>query len=112
MNKEKSFILWFKDLTIKDVPLVGGKNAALGEMISNLVPMGINVPDGFAVTSYAYNYFIEKAGLKEKIGEILKDLDTGNIRSLDQKGKAIRELILKSEIPADLSKEISDAYTS
>jgi len=110
MEKEKAFILWFKDLTIKDVPLVGGKNAALGEMISNLVPMGINVPDGFAVTSYAYNYFIEKAGLKEKISKILKDLDTGNVRSLGQKGKAIRELILKAEIPADLSKEISDAY--
>jgi len=111
MSKENAFILWFKDLTIKDVPLVGGKNAALGEMISNLVPMGINIPDGFAVTSHAYNHFIKESGLKEKIEKILNNLDTGNVKQLAEKGQAIRNLILKGEIPDDLSAEITKAYT-
>ncbi|MEK7552013.1 MAG: phosphoenolpyruvate synthase [Patescibacteria group bacterium] len=112
MNKEKSFILWFKDIGIKDVPLVGGKNAALGEMIANLVPLGINVPDGFAVTSFAYNHFLEKSGLKEKIAKVLEGLDTSNMRNLSKKGQAIRKLILKGKIPPDLAEEISKAYTN
>ncbi len=72
MNKNKKFILWFKDLTIKDVPLVGGKNASLGEMYRNLTKKGINVSDGFAVTAYAYRYLLDKAKIKNRIRKILK----------------------------------------
>ena len=56
-SKKKSFVLWFKELGIKDVPLVGGKNAALGEMYSHLVPLGVNIPNGFALTAFAYRFF-------------------------------------------------------
>ena len=57
-NRSKAYILWFKDLSIVDVPLVGGKNAALGEMVNNLMPLGVRLPDGFAITAHAYNYFL------------------------------------------------------
>ena len=62
----KIFIKWFEDLKIGDVPLVGGKNASLGEMIRNLGEKGVSVPGGFAVTAYAYKYTIEKQGLIKK----------------------------------------------
>ena len=66
MSKKKEFILWFKDLTINDVPLVGGKNASLGEMCRNLIKKRINIPDGFAVTAYAYRYLLKKTRIKSK----------------------------------------------
>ena len=110
MDKNKAHIIWFKDLTIGDVPLVGGKNAALGEMISSLVPLGVKVPDGFAITAEAYRYFVSSTGLDKKIAEVLSDLDTSNIKNLQKKGKQIRTLILKSKLPDDLEKEISSAY--
>ena len=61
MSKTKKFILWFDEISIEDVPLVGGKNASLGEMYRNLTKEGVKIPNGFAVTAYAYNYFLEKA---------------------------------------------------
>ena len=103
-------ILWFKELGIKDVPLVGGKNASLGELYNNLVPKGVNLPNGFAVTAAAYFYFLEKAGLKDKISEILKDLDVKNLISLQQRGKMVRQLILAAELPDDLKEEIIVEY--
>ena len=66
MNKSKEFILWFKDLTINDVHLVGGKNASLGEMYRNLTKKKVNIPNGFAVTAYAYRYLLKKAKIKNK----------------------------------------------
>jgi pyruvate,water dikinase len=111
MDKNTAHIIWFKDLKIEDVPFVGGKNAALGEMISTLVPLGVNVPDGFAITAEAYRYFVSSTGLDKKIAEVLSDLDTSSIKNLQKKGKQIRTLILKSKLPNDLEKEISEAYT-
>ena len=108
--KSKKFILWFKKISHKDVPLVGGKNASLGEMYNSLSKKGVNVPDGFATTSFAFWHFMKKTGLKEKIEEILKDLDVSNIKDLQEKGKKVRNLILKSEIPNDLKKEILKNY--
>src|SRR3989338_4666849 len=70
VTKSRKFILWFDELGIEDVHLVGGKNASLGEMYSNLAKKGVKIPNGFAVTSYAYNYFLGKAKMKE---EIIKD---------------------------------------
>jgi pyruvate,water dikinase len=93
-----------------DVPLVGGKNAALGELISNLQPLGINVPGGFAVTTDAYHYFLQTDGLKDKIAKELKAMDVKNLKDLRTRSKRIRDLIIKTEFPADLRKEIEAAY--
>ena len=108
--KKNPFIVWFKDIKISDVPTVGGKNASLGEMFSNLVKKGINVPNGFAVTAGAYHYFLEKAGIQDRIKTILRDLNVRDIDNLYYRGHKIRELILNSELPKDLEKEIIKAY--
>ena len=110
MDKNKANIIWFKDLGIDDVPIVGGKNAALGEMFANLTKLGINVPNGFAITARAYNEFLDKAGIRADMEKILKDLDTGNMRALQKAGKKVRKLILKSKLPKDLEYEIAGAY--
>lgn len=108
--KNKSFVLWLDKIGIKDAPLVGGKNASLGEMYSNLKPDGIKIPNGFTVTSFSYNYFIDFNHLKEKISKILKSIDTRDVKSLQGSGKQIRELILKGNFPFDLQKKIEDSY--
>ena len=110
MDKQRANIIWFKGLGIEDVPLVGGKNAALGEMFANLTKLGINVPNGFAITARAYNNFLDKAGIRIGMEKILKDLDTGNMRALQKAGKKVRKLILKSSLPKDLEYEIAGAY--
>lgn len=107
---KSKFILFFKELSIKDVPKVGGKNASLGEMFVNLSKKGVRIPDGFATTADAYRYFIEKSGLKERIKETLKGLDTHNVRDLMRRGAAIRKMILESEMPRDFKDEIAVAY--
>ena len=107
---EKVFIRWFEDLKIQDVPLVGGKNASLGEMIRNLGEKGVSVPGGFAITAYAYKYTIEKANIDKKIKEILSDLDTHNVHNLAERGEKIRNLIKNTPIPEELSKEIKKYY--
>src|SRR5574343_4797 len=79
-------------------------------MYSNLVPLGINVPDGFALTADAYRHFFKETGLDEKIKEILSDLDTKDIRNLQIRGKKVREAILKSNLPQDLQDVVTEAY--
>ncbi|MEK7086629.1 MAG: phosphoenolpyruvate synthase, partial [Patescibacteria group bacterium] len=107
---KKSFIIWFKEIGIENIPQAGGKNAALGEMYRHLVPLGINVPNGFALTADAYRHFLKSAGVEKKIKKVLSDLDTKNIKNLQARGAAVRQLILKAELPDDLKKEISAAY--
>ena len=107
---EKVFVKWFEDLKIEDVPLVGGKNASLGEMIRNLGEKGVSVPGGFAVTAYAYKYTIEKAGVDKKIKEILSDLDTHDVHNLAERGEKIRTLIKNTPIPSELEEEIRNYY--
>ncbi|MFH1413215.1 MAG: phosphoenolpyruvate synthase [bacterium] len=109
MPKSK-FIKFFNELTIKDVPIVGGKNASLGEMYQKLGKKGINIPNGFATTSYAYNDFLKESGLNEKIKKILKGLNTHNVRDLAKRGKAVRQAILKTPMPPHFKKEIAIAY--
>jgi len=123
-KQRKKLILWFRELSAKDVPIVGGKNASLGEMYSQLQKKGIhpvksrkagngvNIPNGFATTSYAYWYFLKENDLLPKLKEIFKNLDVHNIRRLQAAGKKSREMILKSRFPKDLEKEIILAYHS
>jgi pyruvate, water dikinase len=103
-------IIWFNQLSMKDVPVAGGKNASLGEMYSTLTKKGVKVPNGFAVTADAYRYFIEQAGLRDKIKQILSDLNTSNISNIQVRGKKIRDLISKAEFPKDLAAAILKSY--
>ncbi|MEK7088535.1 MAG: PEP/pyruvate-binding domain-containing protein, partial [Patescibacteria group bacterium] len=107
---EENFVKWYSEVGIADVPSVGGKNAALGEMYSNLVPLGVNIPDGFALTADAYRHFFKKTGLDEEIKKILSDLDTRNIKNLQIRGKKVREEILKAILPQDLQNAVTKAY--
>lgn len=106
-----SLILWLNQISMKDIPLVGGKNASLGEMIRNLSSKGINIPDGFAVTADAYKYFINVNNLNEPIKKILSDLDKSNVEELKKRGKKIRNLILSGKMPEDLQNAIIEAYS-
>ncbi len=109
---KNKFVLWLKDIRLKDVPLVGGKNAALGEMISHLAKIGIDVPNGFAITAHAYRYFLEDTGLKSEIRRVLQGLNTRDIKNLQEKGKQVRHLIREALLPQDLIQEITQAYAS
>src|SRR3989344_7356149 len=110
MNKNKQFILWFKNLTIEDVPLVGGKNASLGEMYRNLTKKRVNIPNGFAVTAYAYRYFLKKAKIEDKIRQILSDLDTRNMQNLAERGRKVRGVIRQPHLPEELKNAITESY--
>lgn len=110
MEKSTSFVLWFDQVGIEDVPIVGGKNASLGEMYRNLTPKGVKIPNGFAVTAYAYRYFLEKAGIMEEIKKILSDLDTTDMKNLEERGHKVRELIRHSTLPQELANAILEGY--
>jgi len=109
-DNSKKFILWFNEIGIEDVPLVGGKNASLGEMYQKLHSKGIKVPNGFAITAYAYRYFLKYAGIEDEIQRILKDLDTHDINNLQRKGREVRDVIRHAEFPPDLTQAIYTAY--
>ena len=110
MNKKQQYILWFQDINLKDVPHVGGKNAALGEMYSHLTKIGIDVPNGFALTAEAYRHFLKSAGLHKGLAKILGKFDAGNVPELQKRGRAARELVLAATLPEDLEKLIVGAY--
>ena len=110
MERDTAFILWFDQLRIEDVPLVGGKNASLGEMYVNLTHKGVRVPNGFAITAYAYHYLLDHAGIRDNIKEILSDLNTHDMENLSTRGKKVRDLIRTASFPKDLEKEIIAAY--
>ena len=104
------FIRRFDQIGIDDIPLVGGKNASLGEMYRALTPKGVRVPDGFAVTAEAYWLFLREAGLDRQLREILAGLDTGDLEDLARRGQRARQAFLASSLPEDLSREIVAAY--
>jgi pyruvate,water dikinase len=109
-TKAKAFVLPFREVGITDIPLVGGKNASLGEMLQQLSPKGISVPDGFATTAHAYRYFIEIAGLEEKLRCLFAELDVEDVLSLRQVGKQARSLILQTPFPDELQEAIVQGY--
>ncbi|MGC8713181.1 MAG: phosphoenolpyruvate synthase [Leptodesmis sp.] len=109
-SRENALVLWFEEVGIADIPLVGGKNASLGEMIQQLNSKGVNVPTGFATTAYAFRYFIERAGLKEKLRQLFSDLDVEDMNNLRERGRQARSLILHTPFPAELEAAITQAY--
>jgi pyruvate,water dikinase len=92
ITKEESLVLWFEEVGIADIPLGGGKNGSLGEMIQQLTSKGVNVPTVFATTAYAYRYFIKVAGLEEKLRELFADLDVNDVNNLQKRGKQAMSL--------------------
>ncbi len=104
------YIRFFNEIKLTDVPLVGGKNASLGEMFQELVPQGVKVPNGFAITADAYWDLLKKGGIMETLKETLNGLDRHNIADLERRGKMARDLILGVSIPADMWAEIEEAY--
>ncbi|MCR4275842.1 MAG: phosphoenolpyruvate synthase [Candidatus Parcubacteria bacterium] len=107
---KKPHIVWLQDIGMDDVAQVGGKNASLGELIRDLVPQGVRVPGGFAVTASAYYHYLKETGLDTFIAKTLKRLNTKNLSELSRCGKLIREKMRATSLPADLAKEISAAY--
>ncbi len=103
-------ILWFEEISMDNVSQVGGKNASLGELIRALEPKGVKIPHGFAVTAAAYYYYLQKTGLDVFIETTLKGLNTKNLKELSRCGKLVRDKMRTTPVPADLAKEIKEAY--
>jgi pyruvate,water dikinase len=109
-TKQQALVLWFDEVGMADLSLVGGKNASLGETIKKLTPKGINVPNGFAITAYAYRYFLKSAGLEAKLRQLFADLDVENVNNLRLRGQQARSLILNAQFPRELEEAIAQAY--
>ena len=105
-----NYIRFFEEIGIDDVPLVGGKNASLGEMFQKLSGQGVRVPHGFATTAGAYQHVLERAGAWDALHAELDDLDPNDVAALARKGKRAREIVYGAGLPDDLAAEISDAY--
>jgi len=105
------YVRTFNSLGIRDIDLVGGKNASLGEMITELGPLGIRIPDGFATTSEAYWHLLDHNALCEPVTKLLDKLDVRDVEQLAATGKKIRSMFLSANMPPDLGAEISQAYT-
>lgn len=110
MDRNKALILWFDQLSIEDVPLVGGKNASLGEMYRELGPKGVRVPNGFAVTAAAYRLLLERNRAGDAIRDILSDLDTHDMENLAKRGRKVRALMRQLALPPELRQAIESAY--
>lgn len=106
----QEYVLWYQELGMQDVPRVGGKNASLGEMISNLANAGVQVPGGFATTSYAFNEFLEQSGLNARIYDVLDKLDVEDVNELAKVGGEIRQWIIDTPFQDSLDQAIREAY--
>src|SRR5664279_5092218 len=104
------YIQFFKDLTLVDIPQVGGKNASLGEMVHYLAPQGVHLPNGFATTSDAYRYFLSSTGLSDRIRQELEGLDVDDIKELAKRGAKLRSMIIAADLPQDFEQEIREGY--
>ncbi|XQW86734.1 phosphoenolpyruvate synthase [Thalassotalea piscium] len=103
-------VLWYEKLGMNDVERVGGKNASLGEMISNLANVGVQVPGGFATTAYAFNEFLEQSGLNDKIYQLLDTLDVDDVNELARCGNTIRQWIVDTPFLPSMQADIEKAY--
>ena len=109
-QRKEKLILWFDEINIEDVELVGGKNASLGEMYQKVTGKGINIPWGFAVTAYAYRYLIKEAGIEEAIKDALEGLDTHDMKNLQDRGQKARSIIRNAQFPPALTEAIIESY--
>jgi pyruvate, water dikinase len=109
-TKTQALILPFDTVGIADISLVGSKNASLGEMIQQLTPQGIKVPNRFATTAVAYRNFIRAAGIEAQLRRTFADLDVENLNSLQQCGRQARSLMLQTSFPVDFEQAIAAAY--
>ena len=105
-----TYIRFFEEVGIDDVPLVGGKNASLGEMFQNLSEQGVRVPHGFAITAAAYRHLLDEAGAWDALHAELDNLDPDDVTALARKGKRAREIVYGAGLPDDLATEIVNAY--
>ncbi|ANE56032.1 phosphoenolpyruvate synthase [Methylomonas sp. DH-1] len=110
MSQDYRYIRWFNQLSIQDIPLVGGKNASLGEMYRALAGEGIRVPNGFAITAEAYRYLLDQAGAWPRLHELLDDVDADDVADLARRAQQARELVYAAPLPADLQAEINAAF--
>ena len=106
----QQYVLWYEQLGMQDVERVGGKNASLGEMISNLSGAGVSVPGGFATTAFAFNEFLELSGLNGKIHDLLDSLDVDDIAALNKAGQQIRDWVVDSPFQPALEQAVRAAY--
>lgn len=106
----QEFVIWYENLGMHDVNRVGGKNASLGEMISNLANAGVQVPGGFATTAYAFNQFLEQSGVNERIYQLLDGLDVDNVTELAKAGTQIRQWVIDTPFQPELEQAIREAY--
>lgn len=109
-NQVQDYVLWYDQLGMSDVARVGGKNASLGEMISNLAGAGVVVPNGFATSAEAFNQFLEQSGLNDRIHSILDTLNTNDIKALGEAGKQIRQWVIDTPFQPALEQAIHAAY--
>ncbi|MBW1635818.1 MAG: phosphoenolpyruvate synthase, partial [Deltaproteobacteria bacterium] len=112
MKHDATYIRWFEEITIEDIPLVGGKNASLGEMYRELIPLGVKLPNGFAVTAQAYQYLINSGNILPEMKNILAGTKKSDLEDFAKRGRAVRELIYTTPLPDDLAEEIVTAYRS
>src|SRR5436189_4454237 len=103
-------LAWLKDLRLKDLEQVGGKNASLGEMIGGLAAAGIRVPGGFATTADAYREFLATDGLAQRIEKRIKELDPNDVKALEACGAEIRSWILNTRFPPVFEQEITKYF--
>jgi len=107
---QQSLVLWYNQLGMHDVDRVGGKNASLGEMITNLSSLGVSVPNGYATTSYAFNLFLDQSGLNQRIYDLLDKTDVDDVAELAQAGKQIRQWVIDTPFQPELEAAIRSAY--
>lgn len=105
-----SNVLWYNQLGMNDVNRVGGKNASLGEMITNLAELGVIVPNGFATTAQAFNDFLEQSGVNQRIYQLLDETNVDDVNELAKAGAQIRQWVINTPFTAQLEKDIRDAY--
>ncbi|PHM56642.1 phosphoenolpyruvate synthase [Xenorhabdus sp. KK7.4] len=103
-------VLWYNQLGMNDVNRVGGKNASLGEMITNLADLGVSVPNGFATTAQAFNDFLEQSGVNQRIYQLLDEIDVDDVNQLAKAGAQIRQWVIDTPFTAQLEKDIREAY--
>ena len=106
----QEFVVWYQDLGMHDVPRVGGKNASLGEMISNLANAGVQVPGGFATTAEAFNQFLEQSGVNERIYQLLDKTDVDNVTELAKAGAQIRQWVIETPFQPEFEQAIRTSY--